>query len=75
MDETTPRARKLVKARLAPSLHAQVVEYAAASHRSVSSASEYLIAAGLRALGQAPAGPPLRVTQLPGQLGLEVEAR
>lgn len=66
--------RKLVKARLAPPLHAQVVAYAEATHRSASSAAEYLIAAGLRSLGQDPAAP-YRVTQLPGQATLPLETR
>lgn len=50
MSETTPPAtRKLVKARLMPELHAELVAYAERTHRTHSSAAEHLIALGLQA--------------------------
>lgn len=47
--------RKLVKARLQPDLYDQLDAYAQRTHRSMSSAAEYLIALGLRAEGSSPA--------------------
>lgn len=54
--DTTPTTRKLVKARLLPELHAELVAYAARTHRTHSSAAEHLIALGLRAEGVTPPG-------------------
>lgn len=51
MDETPTTTRKLVKARLLPDLHAELVAYAARTHRTHSSAAEHLIALGLQAEG------------------------
>jgi hypothetical protein len=61
---------KLIKSRPRVSLAAQVEQYAERTGRSVSSAAAFLMAEGLRSLGQPPAGPPVLVTQLPGQLGI-----
>lgn len=59
MDETQPPTRKLVKARLLPDLHSELVAYAAATHRTISSAAEHLIALGLHGEGTRPTTQPL----------------
>ena len=46
MTETTG-ARKLVKARVRPDIHARLLAYAKRTHRTASSAAEHLIALGL----------------------------
>lgn len=56
MDDPAPTPRKLVKARLLADLHSQLTTYATRTHRTVSSATEHLVALGLQAEGHATAG-------------------